>query len=62
MTVSKGKVISDKDLEILLDRTDLLGEKMFCFTVFKGGNRVWIPSVIISLWSCKNGLTRDKLL
>ncbi|CAF91219.1 unnamed protein product, partial [Tetraodon nigroviridis] len=34
MTVSKGKVISDKDLEILLDRTDLLGEIMLCFTVF----------------------------
>lgn len=28
MKVSKGKVISNKDLEILLDRTDLLGEKM----------------------------------
>lgn len=31
MKVSKGKVISDKDLETLLDRTDLLGEKMLCF-------------------------------
>lgn len=37
MKVSKGKVISNKDLEILLDRTDLLGEKMLCFTVFRGG-------------------------
>lgn len=27
MKASKGKVISDKDLEILLDRSDLLGEE-----------------------------------
>lgn len=40
MTVSKGKVISDKDLDILLDRADLLGEKMLCFTVLKCGHRV----------------------
>lgn len=26
MKASRGKVISDKDLEILLDRSDLLGE------------------------------------
>uniref|UniRef100_H3C664 Proliferation-associated SNF2-like protein n=1 Tax=Tetraodon nigroviridis TaxID=99883 RepID=H3C664_TETNG len=39
MTVSKGKVISDKDLEILLDRTDLLEKakstKQEKFGVFK---------------------------
>lgn len=40
MKVSKGKVISNKDLEILLDRTDLLGEKMLCFYCVH----------IISLW------------
>lgn len=28
---SKGKVISDKDLEILLDRSDLLGEETHHF-------------------------------
>lgn len=27
MKASRGKVISDKDLEILLDRSDLLGEE-----------------------------------
>lgn len=27
MKTSKGQVISDKDLEILLDRSDLLGEE-----------------------------------
>lgn len=41
MKVSKEKVISDKDLEVLLDRTDLLGKKMLWFTVF---NRVQSPS------------------
>lgn len=29
MKASRGKVISDKDLEILLDRSDLLGEESF---------------------------------
>lgn len=33
MKVSKGNVISDKDLEVLLDRSDLLGEKMLRFTL-----------------------------
>lgn len=28
---TKGKVISDKDLEILLDRSDLLGKLRFLF-------------------------------
>lgn len=27
VTASRGKVISDKDLELLLDRSDLLGEE-----------------------------------
>lgn len=44
MTVSKEKVISDKDLELLLDRTDLLGKKMLCFPEF---NRVQSPSNVI---------------
>lgn len=37
---SRGKVISDKDLEILLDRSDLLGEETHHSAVFKGTCRI----------------------
>ena len=34
MKASRGKVISDKDLEILLDRSDMLGEETHKSAVF----------------------------
>lgn len=36
MKTSKGQVISDKDLEILLDRSDLMGEERHHSAVFRG--------------------------